>query len=114
VMVHDAQAYKDGLYDDHLAWLKAEGPKYIQTHKISKPPQTLDNTGHDIYLQAKEMISGPAIYRNPGRRSCEWCKFQGPCIDRTAGRDFQYALDTMYEIKPRYYELAEPSTDRKS
>jgi PD-(D/E)XK nuclease superfamily len=113
VMRHDTSAFQAGLYDDHLAWLKAEGTKFIQVHKVSKPPQTLDSIGHDIYLQAKEMISGPAIYRNPGRRSCEWCAFQGPCIDRTAGRDFQYALDTMYEIKPRYYEVQAPSTDRK-
>lgn len=113
VILNDFSAFNDGLYDEHLAWLKAEGTKFIQPHKVYKPPQTLDNIGHDIYLQAKEMISGPAIYRNPGRRSCEWCAFQGPCIDRTAGRDFQHALDTMYEIKPRYYEVQAPSTDRK-
>jgi hypothetical protein len=113
VMAKDSGAFQAGLYDEYLDWLKGEGIKFIQVHKIYKPEQTLTNIGHNIFLQAREMISNPVIYPNPGRFTCAWCAFQGPCIDRTAGRDFQYALDTMYEVKPRYYELQEPSTDRK-
>jgi hypothetical protein len=113
VMSQDADAYQRGLYDEHLEWLKNEGVKYIQVHKIYKPRQTLDNIGKYIYYQAKEMINAPAIYPSPGRFVCAWCAFQGPCIDATAGRDYQYALDTLYEIKPRYYEEAKPSTDKK-
>jgi len=109
----DADGYESGIYDEFLNWLKTDGPRFIQVHTLHKPAQTLDNVGHYIYLQAKEMISGPAIYPSPGRFTCAWCPFQGPCIDRTAGRDYQYALDTMYEVKPRYYELQEPSTDRR-
>lgn len=114
VMVKDPEAFKGGLYDEHIAWLEADGTRFLQVHRVYKPPQTLDNIGHNIFLQAKEMIQEPAIYPSPGRRSCEWCSFQGPCIDKTAGRDYQYALSTMYEVRPRYYELQEPSTDRKA
>lgn len=113
VKVNDAEAFRAGLYDEHIAWLEAESTKFIQVHKLYKPPHTLDNVGHNIFLQTREMISEPAIYPSPGRFSCGWCSFQGPCIDKTAGRDFQYALETMYEIKPRYYETKESSTDRK-
>jgi len=113
IMKGDADAYQKGIYNEFLDWLKSDGPKFIQVHTVSKPPQTLDNIGHYIYLQAKEMISEPAIYPSPGRFSCTWCSFQGPCIDKTAGRDYQYALDTMYEVKPRYYEQAEPTTDKR-
>lgn len=110
VMAKDPAAYKGGLYDKYLEWLKSEGPKAVQVHKIYKPPQTLASVGWNIYLQTEEMISHPAIYPNPGRYTCGWCKFQGPCIDRTAGRDYQYALETMFEVKPRYYE--ESTTDK--
>src|ERR1700760_3580108 len=89
------------------------GRRFFQVHKVYKPPQTLESIGNNIYLQAREMINMPPIYPNPGRFTCTWCKFQGPCIDKTAGRDYQYALDTMYEIKPRYCELAPASTDRR-
>jgi hypothetical protein len=113
VMVEDPVAFRDGLYDGFLNWLKDEGMRFMQVHTVYKPPQTLDNIGHYIYLQTKEMISGPVVYPSPGRFTCNWCHFQGPCIDKTAGRDYQYALDTMYEVKPRYYELQQPSTDRR-
>jgi hypothetical protein len=112
VMAEDPIAYQNGLYDEFLEWLKSDGPRFIQVHKVYKPPQTLDNIGHYIYLQARDMIEEPTIYPSPGRFVCGWCPFQGPCIDATAGRDYEYALNTMYEVKPRYYEL-EPSTDRR-
>jgi hypothetical protein len=113
VMAEDPIAYRDGLYVSFLEWLEYDGPRFIQVHKVYKPPQTLDNIGHYIYLQAKEMISNPVVYPSPGRFTCNWCAFQGPCIDKTAGRDYQYALDTMFEVKPRYYEIQQPSTDRR-
>jgi hypothetical protein len=113
VMARDAGAYQAGLYNEYIDWLKNEGIKFIQIHRIPKPPQTLDNIGRYIYQQTLEMISSPAIYPSPGRFTCSWCPFQGPCIDQTADRDYQYALDTLYEIKPRYYEEVELSTDKK-
>jgi len=114
VMAKDPTAYASGLYNEYLEWLRVEGPRAIQVHKIYKPSQTLVSVGHNIFLQAKEMISHPAIYPNPGRFTCGWCAFQGPCIDRTAGRDYEYALETMFEVKPRYYEIAESTTDKHS
>jgi hypothetical protein len=113
VMVGDPNAYKAGLYNEFLEWLERDGTKFIATHKIYKRPDALHNIGHNIYLQAREMISDPAIYPSPGRFTCSWCAFQGPCIDRQTGNDYQYAIDTMYEIKPRYYELVESNTDRR-
>ena len=113
VMAQDPIAYRDGLYNDFLDWLKENGTRFIEVHKVPKPPQTLDSVGHNIFLQAREMINSPAIYPSPGRFACSWCAFVSPCIDKRAGRDYQYAIDTMYEVKPRYYELQEPSTDRR-
>jgi hypothetical protein len=113
VRSRDSEAYQAGLYTEYIDWLRTEGIKFIQVHRIHRPPQTLDNIGHNIFLQAEEMTRGPVIYPSPGRFTCSWCAFQGPCIDRTGGRDFQYAIDTMFEIKPRYYDLVEPSTDKK-
>jgi hypothetical protein len=113
VMTQDASAYQQGLYDEFINWLQSAGPRFYEAHKIPKPEQTLDNIGYYIYLQAKEMTNPElSIYPSPGRFTCGWCAFQGPCIDKTAGRDYEYALDTLYEIKPRYYENRKPSTDR--
>jgi hypothetical protein len=113
VMRGDPDAYSNGLYNEFLVWLKTEGPRFIQVHKLYKSPETLLNIGHYIYLQAEEMTSGPPVYPSPGRFTCAWCSFQGPCIDATAGRDYEYALKTMYEVKPRYYEQAEPTTEKR-
>jgi hypothetical protein len=112
----DPQAYQAGLYNEYLEWLKEAGPRFIQVHTVYKSRTDLINTGRDIVSIAQEMLrSDLPRYRNTSRSRfvCVWCPFQGPCIDKQGGRDYMYALDTMYEKRPRYYEQLLPSTDRK-
>jgi hypothetical protein len=113
VKAGDPEAYKAGLYNEFIAWLKDEGTKYIETHTIYKTDKQLDMFQKELLEQAREMIDpATARYKSPGRFACSDCAFQQPCIDMDQGNDYQYALDTMFEIKPRYYVLNAPSTDK--
>jgi hypothetical protein len=109
----DKAAYEAGLYNEFIAWLKDEGSRFIETHTIYKSAAQLDMFQKELLEQAREMIDpATARYKSPGRFACSGCAFQQPCIDMDQGGDFKYALDTMFEIKPRYYVLNASSTDK--
>jgi hypothetical protein len=114
VRLRDPQAYSAGLYGEYLGWLASEGPRFIQDHKVYKRPVQLENFGQHLYETALEMLNpNLALYPSPGRFSCGFCAYREPCLDKEQGGDYQYALDTLYEVKPRYYALREASTDKK-
>jgi hypothetical protein len=114
VQQRDNAAYTAGLYDDYISWLASEGPRFLNDHKVYKRPVQLDNFGVHLYEQAVEMINPDLpLYPSPGRFSCGFCGYREPCLDKEQGGDYQYALDTMFEVKPRYYVLREASTDKK-
>jgi hypothetical protein len=112
VSSRDAGAYKAGLYDEFIAYLRAEGPRFINHHTVRRTGIQLNNFEADLLAQAREMTSpNTAIYPSPGRFSCGFCAYREPCLDKNQGGDYQYALETMYQIKPRYYVLKEATTD---
>src|SRR5260370_18913794 len=66
VQQRDAGAYREGLYDEYLAWLDSEGPCFIQDHKVYKRPIQLDNFGVHLYETVKEMVNPDlALYPSP-------------------------------------------------
>lgn len=108
----DTEALNEGLYDDYLAWLKAEGPKFHQRHQIHKNSHELDEIGKNIYLEALDMVGKPNVYPMPGRFSCGTCLFRQPCLGKNMGEDYLYTLDSLFEVhKNHYYEESEPTTD---
>lgn len=114
VATRDADAYKAGLYDEYLTWLINEGIRFINDHKVYKREAQLAAFERHLRMQALEMTSrNLQIYPSPGRFSCGFCAYREPCLDKDQGGDYQYALDTMFEIKPRYYALREATTDHK-
>lgn len=114
VEARDPEAYKAGLYDVFIDWLILEGPKFIQDHVVRKTDRQLENFGIHVWQQAVEMIDpNLALYPSPGRFSCGFCAYREPCLDKESGGDFEYALETMFERKPRYYALKDASTDKK-
>jgi hypothetical protein len=114
VKMRDTQAYNGGLYDEFIGWLRVEGPKFIQHHTVRKTEVQLDNFAKNMLGTVLEMINpATALYPSPGRFSCGFCGYREPCLDKESGGDYQYALDTMYEVKPRYYALREATTDHK-
>lgn len=111
VSEHDPLAYAQGLYDDHIGWLKSEGPKFHQRHQIHKNDKEVEMAGYNIWLEAQDMTQDPRIYPQPGRFSCNTCLFKQPCIGMNQGEDWRYTLDSMFERRTKHYwELVD---DRK-
>lgn len=114
VSTEDTAAYEEGLYDDYIEWLKSEGPVYTYRKQIHKTDAELDEIGHNIYLEAVEMVNPDIlIYPSPGRFGCNFCAFQQPCREKNSQGDYMYALDTLFEKRAHYYVREEASTDSK-
>jgi hypothetical protein len=112
VMEFDKEAYEAGCYDDHLAWLKASGTDYYRKFTIYKSDFELMEVEKNLLAEALDMIDpGLRIYPMPGKFSCQNCAFQGPCLSKNAGEDYEYQLKTLYQKRLPYYKL-KPSTDK--
>lgn len=110
----DAVAYGEGCYDAMLEYLKEEGIVYYARHQIHKSDEEIASTEANIGFEALDMIDpGLRIYPSPGRFGCNFCAFRQPCMEKNAGGDYLYALDTMFEQRAHYYVRAEPSTESK-
>jgi hypothetical protein len=114
VSEYDAMAYAEGCYDDYLSWLKREGPKFHQRHQIHKNDHECEEVGRNIFLEARDIISSPAIYPQPGRFSCQTCLYRQPCIGKNQGEDYKYTLDSLFEKKERNYYDEQPSTEKSA
>jgi len=111
---HDADAYKDGLYDDFLGYLRNDGIEYTARHQIAKSEAELESIERDIGLEALDMIEpNLRIYPSPGRFGCNFCAFRQPCMEKNAHGDYQYALDTLFERREHYYIRKQGSTESK-
>jgi len=109
---HDQLAYLEGLYDEHLAWLKRDGPKFHQRHQVHKNDAEVDAVAYNIWLEAQDITGNPRVYPQPGRFSCNTCLFKQPCIGKNQNEDYLWTLESMFEKRTRhYYEESEPSTE---
>lgn len=116
VRAEDKEAYEAGAYDEMLQYLKEEGIVYFARHQIIKPWRELEEVETNIGYEALDMIDPHLrIYPSPGRFGCNFCAFQQPCMEKNAQGDYQYALDTMFEVREPYYVRQEkgPSTESK-
>lgn len=112
VQNNDPGAYREGLYDDYLSWLKLEGPVYFQRHQIHKNKFELAETWNNLIEEAKDILLNPRIYPQPGRFSCSTCAFKTPCIGKNMGEDYIYTLDTLFDKRSKHY-YEEVDEDRK-
>lgn len=96
----DRAAFKAGLYDPYLTWLKEEGRQYIRRNRISYTQETLAELGDQICYEAIDMLSDPYIYRNPNKWNCKWCDFRTPCLAMADGQPVDWIKDTMYIRRP--------------
>lgn len=111
----DAVAFGEGCYDEFLAYLKEEGSVvYYARHQINKSDEEIASIQYNIGQEALDMTDpNLRIYPSPGRFGCTFCAFRQPCLEKNAGGDYQYALDTMFEQREHYYVRNEPSTESK-
>jgi hypothetical protein len=114
VWQNDEEAVIQGCYEEFLTWLENNPTKFFERHVIYHSPQHMEAIERNIGLEALDMID-PAIriYPAPGRFACRGCAFRQPCLEKDAGGDYQYYLNTMYEVRIPYYVREEPSTESK-
>jgi hypothetical protein len=102
----DPQAYAIGLYAEHIEWLHNEGPQFTAWNKVFKTREQLKNEEIDLGFAVLEMLEAKAFFHRPSRIQCEHCFFQGPCLERMAGNDFQWMLDNEFLKEEPYYVVA--------
>lgn len=115
VKEYDPGAFEEGLYDDYIAYLKVEGGRFHAVYPESRTPEQMLQCLEEIYLEAQD-ITDPnlRIYKNAGRFNCGNCAFRQPCLEKSSGGDYVYALETMFEKRRyHYWEDKKPSTDSK-
>lgn len=114
IQAEDAEAYADGSYDAMLAYLLAEGITFYARHQVPKSATEIKSIEYNIGLEALDMLdTNLRIYPSAGRFGCNYCAFKEPCMEKNAGGDYQYALDTLFERREHYYVRQEPSTESK-
>lgn len=114
VKENDREAFELGLYDDMLEFLKNEGIVYHARHQIIKTENEIDEIERNIGLEALDMLDeNLRLYPSAGRFGCNTCAFQQPCIEMNSKSDYQYSLDTFFEVREPYYIRNEPSTESK-
>lgn len=97
VMVNDEFAYRYGLYDEFIQFLKGpNAPKFYQRHTIYKTQIQLENFWNDLILEAKDILGNPRIYPQASRFSCNSCMYRQPCEGQNRGEDYKYTLDSMF------------------
>jgi hypothetical protein len=114
VSVNDAEAFKAGLYNVFLDWLKNEGIVYYRSSTIYKSDYELEQVEENLVAEVLTMLDpNLRIYPMPGQFSCRTCAYQTPCLSKNAGQDYQYSLDTLYQkLEPYYKRQKKPTTDK--
>lgn len=108
----DPEAYKQGLYDQFLTYLKNENIKFFHREPVMKTDAEFAQLGMYLGEEVLDMLREDLyIYPSPGR-GCERCAFWVPCVEQTRGGDHLYAINTLFEKKTPYYLREEPSTDK--
>ena len=115
VMENDAEGYAAGAYDEYLAYLQANPPRYHERYQIHRNKTELEQSRYNLWLEAQDIIDPKLrIYPNPRYFGCNTCAYRNPCIGKNQGEDYVYTLDTLYEKRRiDYWAEKVPSTESK-
>lgn len=109
---NDTEAWANGLYDEFLAYLLAEGIKYYDRRQVVKTDNEVAEIEYNIGLEALDMTDeNIRLYPSAGRFGCNFCAFRQPCMEKNNRGDYQYALDTLFVRKEHYYKEIRLSTE---
>jgi hypothetical protein len=92
----DRAAFRAGLYDPYLTFLRTEGREFCRRNRITYTPEMLEILGNQICLEAIDMLSDPYVYPSPDRWKCRWCDFRTPCESLLDGQPIDWMKETMY------------------
>lgn len=108
----DTEAFEAGLYDEHLEWLKNEGPQFHNRYQVMKSNEELEEIERQLFAEASDMCDpNLRVYPAPGRFSCGFCAFRQPCLETFRQGDPQFLLDELFEKRDKHYWVKESSTD---
>jgi hypothetical protein len=97
---NDEGAYRAGKYDEFLAKLHADPPKYHQRFPVIQGHEKLVNTLKNVSMEAMEMSNPDLfIYPSPSKMNCQGCAFKGPCLGKYNDEDYIYTLDSLFARK---------------
>jgi hypothetical protein len=111
----DPYGLQSGAYNDFLAWLKNDGPRFYSRKQVHRSETELRSAGHNICLEALDMTDpNLRLYPSPGRYGCTFCAYRQPCLGTNRGEDVDYMLESNFERRPhRYWETTTSSTESK-
>ena len=114
VRENDAEAFEAGLYDEHLEYLKTEGPLFAYRYQIHKADIELEEVERVLFTEVQDMIDPDLrIYPNPGRFNCGFCAFRQPCMEQYAQGDVMFTLEELFDRRAKHYWVKELSTDKQ-
>lgn len=88
--------YNPADYEEVLAALRNNGDPMVRRLEFHRDDPLLQMQGEFIFREAIDMLNDPSIYPNPTLMNCNGCWFQGPCLARIEGSDWEFMLgDTM-------------------
>lgn len=89
---------------------------FVRRDFITRNQHTGKSLAQHVLMEVADMLD-PAlqIYPNPGRMCTMMCSFEGPCVSKDDGGDWQEDLRLGYEERPRDYDewrecLPDPKT----
>lgn len=105
VMRDDEDAYDAGLYDEYLAWLEEEGPKFHKLTRVKKSERAMFALHEIVRNIAKKLITTDAdtLVPSPTKFGCLYCDFRQPCIERMNGADYEDMIGMLFDRKEKHY-----------
>lgn len=110
----DEQAYRDGLYDEFITWLREEGQNFHGRYQVHKDDLELEEIERNLFMEAADMTDPDLrIYPSAGRFGCGFCAFRQPCLEKNRQGDYTYLLDEsgLFDKRDKHYWVKDSSTD---
>lgn len=107
ITLGDAIAFGEGLYDDYLDWLKAEGPQYYRLTRVRKTEKSMrmmQDILQDVAFAITSTREGVRkTYPSPTKFGCIYCDFRQPCIERMNGQPYDDMMNSLFVQKEKHY-----------
>lgn len=107
IMNGDPLAYEDGLYEEYLNWLKAEGPQYYRITRVRKTEKSMrmvQGILQEIAIAITSTREGVRkMYPSPTKFGCIYCDFRQPCIERMNGQPYYDMMNSLFVQKEKHY-----------
>ena len=103
----DPVAFEQGLYDEYLDWLKAEGPQYYRLTRVRKTEKSMrmmQDILQDVAFAITSTREGVRkTYPSPTKFGCIYCDFRQPCIERMNGQPYDDMMNSLFVQKEKHY-----------